>query len=108
MSVITRCKVNQVPVLLCAAWQQARLPCAACCLQICVVGGGAGGVEISLALNHRLKAERQEAGKQEAAKCSVSLFSKGNILAGHTPAARRKLLRLAMVCFYTGLCHCLF
>ncbi|KAA6421181.1 MAG: water dikinase [Trebouxia sp. A1-2] len=64
-------------------------------LQLCVVGGGAGGVEISLALNHRLKSERQKAGKHEEAKCSVSLFSKGQILQGHTPAARHKLLRLA-------------
>ncbi len=67
-------------------------------MQICVVGGGAGGVEISMALNHRLKAERQKAGKQEQAKCSVSLFSNGHILQGHTPAARHKLLRLAKVC----------
>ncbi len=68
-----------------------------CCVQICVVGGGAGGVEISLALNHRLKIERQKAGKHEEAKCSVRLFSKGQILQGHTPAARHKLLRLAQV-----------
>jgi len=58
-------------------------------------------VEISLALNHRLKAERQKAGKHEEAKCSVSLFSKGQILQGHTPAARHKLLRLAQVCCTT-------
>ncbi|KAL3145556.1 hypothetical protein ABBQ32_003381 [Trebouxia sp. C0010 RCD-2024] len=64
-------------------------------LQICVVGGGAGGVEVSMALNHRLKVERQKAGKGDAAKCSVSLFSKGRILPGHTPSARTKFLRLA-------------
>ena len=70
-------------------------------MQICVVGGGAGGVEISLALNHCLKTERQKAGKHEEAKCSVILFSKGQILQGHTPAARHKLLRLAQVCCTT-------
>ena len=68
-----------------------------CVLQICVVGGGAGGVETSLALNHRLQAERQQAGKLHQAKCRVTLFSKGHILQAHTPAARRKLLRLAKV-----------
>ena len=66
-------------------------------MQICVVGGGAGGVEVSMALNHRLKVERQKAGKGDAAKCSVSLFSKGQILPGHTPSARTKFLRLAKV-----------
>ena len=67
-------------------------------MQICVVGGGAGGVEVSMALNHRLKLERQRAGKHDAAQCSVSLFSKGQILQGHTPSARSKFLRLAKVC----------
>lgn len=62
------------------------------------MGGGAGGVEVSMALNHRLKLERQQAGKHDAAQCSVSLFSKGQILQGHTPSARSKFLRLAKVC----------
>ncbi len=79
-----------------------------CCVQICVVGGGAGGVEISLALNHRLKTERQKAGKHEEARCSVRLFSKGQILQGHTPAARHKLLRLAQVRCTTTLASWLF
>ncbi len=79
-----------------------------CCVQICVVGGGAGGVEISLALNHRLKIERQKAGKHGEAKCSVRLFSKGQILQGHTPAARHKLLRLAQVRCTTTLASWLF
>ena len=66
-------------------------------VQICVVGGGAGGVEVSMALSHRLKVERQKAGRSDAAKCSVSLFSKGHILQGHTPSARSRFLRLAKV-----------
>ena len=66
-----------------------------------MVGGGAGGVEISMALNHRLKVERQASGKADTAKCHVSLLSQGLLLQGHTPAARRKLLRLAKVsCCY--------
>lgn len=73
-------------------------------VQICVVGGGAGGVEVSMALNHRLKVERQTAGKTDEAKCSISLFSSGQILQGHTPSARRKFLRLAKVTFC---CCCL-
>ena len=67
-----------------------------------MVGGGAGGVEISLALNHRLKQERLDAGKGGAAECSVSLFTSSHILAGHTPAARRKLLRIAQVGLHSG------
>ena len=63
-----------------------------------MVGGGAGGVEISLALNHRLKEERSAAGQAGAADCSVSLFTSSHILTGHTPAARRKFLRIAQVC----------
>ena len=63
-----------------------------------MVGGGAGGVEISLALNHRLKEERSAAGQADAADCSVSLFTSSHILTGHTPAARRKFLRIAQVC----------
>lgn len=66
-------------------------------MQVCVVGGGAGGVEISMALNHRLRTERAASGKAEGAKCSVQLLSQGHILQGHTPAARRKFLRLAKV-----------
>ena len=67
-----------------------------------MVGGGAGGVEISMALNHRLKVERQASGKADTAKCHVSLLSQGLLLQGHTPAARRKLLRLEKdsSCYY--------
>ena len=67
-----------------------------------MVGGGAGGVEVSLALNHRLKQERLDAGKGGAAECSVSLFTSSHILTGHTPAARRKLLRIAQVGCWTN------
>ena len=76
--------------------------CDPCPLQVAVVGGGAGGVEVSLALNHRLKQERLNAGKGVAAECQVSLFTSSHILTGHIPAARRKLLRIAQVGLWTN------
>eukprot|EP00891_Asterochloris_glomerata_P005153 jgi/Astpho2/5153/Aster-06363 len=63
-------------------------------LVVCVVGGGAGGVELSLALNHRLEVERAAAGHAADRRCLVKLLSGGEILQGHTPAARRKFLRI--------------
>ena len=69
-------------------------------MQVCVVGGVAGGMEISMALNRRLKVERQASSKAATAKCRLSLLSQGETLQGHTPAARRKFLRLAKVCCY--------
>lgn len=53
-------------------------------------------MELSLALNHRLRQERQAAGKK-GADCTVELLTSGQILPSHTPAARRKFLRIAKV-----------
>ena len=61
------------------------------------MGGGAGGVELSLALNHRLEVERAAAGHAADSRCLVKLLSSGEILQGHTPAARRKFLRIMQV-----------
>ena len=61
------------------------------------MGGGAGGVELSLALNHRLDVERAAAGHTADNRCLVKLLSGGEILQGHTPAARRKFLRIMQV-----------
>ena len=61
------------------------------------MGGGAGGVELSLALNHRLEVERAAAGHAADSRCLVKLLSSGEILQGHIPAARRKFLRIMQV-----------
>jgi selenide,water dikinase len=54
-------------------------------LEIVVIGGGAGGVELALAIDHRLR----EVAK--GASLRVTLATKGEILAGQAPAARRRL-----------------
>ena len=54
-------------------------------LNVMVVGGGAGGVELALAIDHRLR----ELAK--AASLQVTLATKDEILAGQAEAARRRL-----------------
>ncbi|KAK9840782.1 hypothetical protein WJX81_004350 [Elliptochloris bilobata] len=63
-------------------------------LTVLVVGGGAGGVELALAVRHRLETEARAAGLPAARRATVALYCKGGILASHVPAARRKFLRL--------------
>ncbi|KAK9902254.1 hypothetical protein WJX75_009733 [Coccomyxa subellipsoidea] len=63
-------------------------------LTVAVVGGGAGGVELALALQHRLNRELQDHGLPAARKIIVKLFCKGGLLQQHTRYARNIFLRV--------------
>ena len=54
-------------------------------LNVMVIGGGAGGVELALAIDHRLHA------LAKAAELQVTLATRDEILAGQAEAARRRL-----------------
>ncbi len=57
--------------------QRARHP-----LRIVVIGGGAGGAELALAMDHRLT------------KASVALVTRDEVLAGHAASAQKKMRRI--------------
>ncbi|MDP1840531.1 MAG: selenide, water dikinase SelD [Reyranella sp.] len=54
-------------------------------LRIAVIGGGAGGVELALAIDHRLR------GVARDAEVAVTLATRGEILSGQATAAQRKM-----------------
>ena len=54
-------------------------------LNIVVIGGGAGGVELALAIDHRLR------DVAKGAQVQVTLVTKNEILSGQADAARRKM-----------------
>jgi selenide,water dikinase len=62
--------------------------------RIAVVGGGAGGIELILAMHHRLRAERQAAGGDPDA-LAFALFTRGStILPTHNRRVQRCFRRL--------------
>ncbi len=54
-------------------------------LRIAVIGGGAGGVELALAIDHRLRTVARQA------EVSVTLATRGEILSGQAAAARQRM-----------------
>ena len=54
-------------------------------LDVTVIGGGAGGVELALAIDHRLRVVAK------GAEVQVTLVTKDEILAGQAAAARRRM-----------------
>jgi selenide,water dikinase len=54
-------------------------------LDVVVIGGGAGGVELALAIDHRLRAVA------EGAQVQVTIVTKDEILTGQAAAARRRM-----------------
>eukprot|EP00803_Ostreobium_quekettii_P010832 evm.model.scf_150EXC.5 EVM.evm.TU.scf_150EXC.5 scf_150EXC:34661-39636(-) len=63
-------------------------------LTIAVVGGGAGGVELALAVRHRLEDMRIHAGKPKEASAKIRLVTRGKILATHIAYVRRTFLKV--------------
>ncbi|PNH06604.1 hypothetical protein TSOC_007041, partial [Tetrabaena socialis] len=60
-------------------------------VRVCVVGGGAGGVELAAAVRHRLEDERRKGGwlGVAGAGADVSLVCRGALLPGHPTHVRR-------------------
>jgi len=58
-------------------------------LRIAVVGGGAGGVELTLAMQHRLRQERQNHGGDPDSLGFLLLTASAELLPTHAPRVRR-------------------
>ncbi|GIL87856.1 hypothetical protein Vretifemale_15848 [Volvox reticuliferus] len=64
-------------------------------MRVCVVGGGAGGVELAAAVRYRLEEERRRSGwSTDRASAAVSLLCRGDLLPGHPPHVRRLVRQL--------------
>ena len=76
-------------------WQDLRARVAACAepVTIGVVGGGAGGVELLLAVAHRLRADRAAQGRDVHTLAFHLVTSGEDILSGHNSRVRAHLRR---------------
>ena len=59
--------------------------------RVAVVGGGAGGVELALAMQHRLQAELEKAG-QSADRADFKLITRGTLMPTHASSIRKTFL----------------
>ena len=59
--------------------------------RVAVVGGGAGGVELALAMQHRLQVELEKAG-QSADRASFKLITRGKLMPTHASSIRKTFL----------------
>lgn len=62
-------------------------------LTIAIVGGGAGGVELCLAMQHRLSAETQAAGRADLAP-QFHLFTSDGLLPTHNAGVQRRFAKV--------------
>lgn len=76
-------------------WEHMRERVLASCqpMKIAVVGGGAGGVELLLSMQHRIKNDLEKRG-QEKDKIKFCLFSKRQILPTHDPKTAKIFSRI--------------
>jgi selenide,water dikinase len=61
--------------------------------RVCVAGGGAGGVELTLALNHRMRTDAAALGKAPEDIRFAIVEAADTLLPSYNPAARRRLVR---------------
>ena len=62
-------------------------------LRIAVIGGGAGGTELSLSLRHRLRTLLERAGVADGVEITL-LAETREVVESHAPAVRRRMTRL--------------
>jgi selenide, water dikinase len=71
----------------------ARVACEGGPLRFVTVGGGAAGVEVTLAMRHRLRTLAQDRGRNPDAY-SFTVITKGELLEGHNASVRRRFRRI--------------
>ena len=73
---------------------QHRVMTARGAFRLAVVGAGAGGVELMLAMRHRLLRRMQAAGKRDLSLHCLLLTASDEVLPGHGAGAQRRLRRI--------------